>query len=69
MADTGSETFTAARGSGITGAACPVSGPYRSNRNSKIVVFFLKGDKFPADSDGEKTTWTLVSESLERAES
>lgn len=69
MAETGSESFTAARASGTTGGACTVSGPYRSNRNSKIVVFFVKGDKFPGDSDGEKTTWTLVNDSLERAES
>jgi hypothetical protein len=62
------ETFMAARASGTTGAACALSGPYRSDRNSKIVVFFIKGSKFPPDADGEKTTWTLVSESLERTD-
>ena len=62
------ETFMAARASGATGGACTLSGPYRSDRNSKIVVFFIKGSKFPADADVEKTNWTLVTESLERAE-
>jgi hypothetical protein len=62
------ETFMAARGSGMTGAACALSGPYRSDRNARIIVFFVKGSKFPPDADGEKTTWTLVSETLERPE-
>jgi hypothetical protein len=62
------ETFMAARASGTTGGACTLSGPYRSERNSKIVVFFIKGSKFPADADGEKTTWTLVSDSEVRAD-
>ena len=35
------------------------TGPYRSGRNAKVIVFLKKGDKFPVDTDGAKTTWTL----------
>lgn len=52
---------TDAKASGNTGATCQNSGPYKSGRNAKITVFVKKGQKFPADSDGAATTWTLVS--------
>jgi hypothetical protein len=45
--------------SGATGTTCSAPGPYRSSRNAKVVVFVKKGDKFPVDTDGAKTTWTL----------
>jgi hypothetical protein len=45
--------------SGTTGTTCQTPGPYRSSRNAKVVVFLRAGDKFPVDSDGAKTTWTL----------
>ena len=51
---------TAARASGATGSACNMAGPYRSNRNAQVIVFVLAGTKFPADTDGVSTTWTLV---------
>jgi hypothetical protein len=54
------ETSRSITASGTTGATCPASGPYRSARNAKVIVFLRKGDRFPADSDGAKTTWTLA---------
>lgn len=56
------ETFSAAKASGTTGGTCPTSGPYRSSRNSQIVLFVLAGTKFPTDSDGSNTNWSLVSD-------
>jgi hypothetical protein len=44
---------------GATGTTCSTPGPYRSNRNARVVVFVKKGDKFPVDADGANTTWTL----------
>jgi len=55
-----SDRFTAARASGSTGNACNLTGPYRSSRNARVIVFVLAGAKFPADTDGASTTWTLV---------
>jgi hypothetical protein len=52
----------AIQASGQTDATCGEVGPYRSSRNARIVVFLKSGDKFPADSDGAKTTWTMVNE-------
>jgi hypothetical protein len=54
-----SETARPIAASGATGSTCPSSGPYRSNRNAKVIVFVKKGSKFPADTDGAATTWTL----------
>jgi hypothetical protein len=53
------ETSRAVTSSGTTGTTCPATGPYRSSRNAKVTIFVKKGDKFPADTDGAKTTWTL----------
>jgi hypothetical protein len=55
-----SDTSTSATASGRTGATCPISGPYKSNRNARVTVFFKRGQRFPADADGAATTWTLV---------
>jgi hypothetical protein len=57
------ERFSPLRASGATGSACTVSGPYRSNRNSNVVLFVLAGTKFPSDTDGANTNWALVSDS------
>jgi len=54
-----SETARAITASGTTGTTCQAPGPYRSSRNAKVIIFLRKGDKFPADTDGAKTTWTL----------
>jgi hypothetical protein len=52
---------TAESGSGTTGGTCQKSGPYKSNRNSSIIVFMKGGQKFPVDPvDGKSTTWSMV---------
>jgi hypothetical protein len=55
-----SETSRPVASSGATGATCNSAGPYRSARNAHIVIFLKRGDKFPVDSDGASTTWSLV---------
>ncbi len=46
---------------GRTGQECQTSGPYRSDRNPTIIVYFKKGDKFTVDPvDGRDTTWSMV---------
>lgn len=57
MAEAGSTSISS---SGTTGATCLYTGPYKSGRNAKVTVFFKRGQKFPADTDGKSTTWTLV---------
>jgi hypothetical protein len=52
---------TAAKVEGRTGAACRQSGPYRSGRNAKVIVFVRQGATFPPDADGVSTTWVLMS--------
>jgi hypothetical protein len=57
MSDT---TATKISASGKTGGTCTVSGPYKSTRNTSIVVFFKRGDRFSADPvDGRATTWVM----------
>ena len=57
MSDT---TATKISASGKTGGTCNVTGPYKSSRNTSIVVFFKRGDRFPADPvDGRSTTWVM----------
>jgi hypothetical protein len=55
-----SETARPVAANGATGTTCASPGPYRSSRNAKVIVFLKKGDKFPVDTDGAKTTWTLT---------
>lgn len=55
-----SETARPIGASGASGGTCQATGPYRSSRNARVVVFLKKGDKFPVDSDGAKTSWTLA---------
>ena len=55
-----SETARAIIASGATGTTCGTPGPYRSARNARVIIFLKKGDRFPVDSDGAKTTWTLT---------
>jgi hypothetical protein len=57
------ETATAISAQGRTGATCSQSGPYRSNRNARVVIFVRQGSAFPTDADGATTTWVLVSAS------
>ena len=56
----------AVKSSGKTGETCQASGPYASGRNAKVTVFIKSGQRFPADTDGNPTTWTLVSETTDR---
>lgn len=60
------ETFSPSRASGSTGSVCTVSGPYRSERNARVVLFVLANTRFPVDSDGASTSWSLVSDAEER---
>ncbi len=55
-----SETARPVGASGASGTTCSAPGPYRSNRNANVVIFLKKGDKFPKDTDGANTTWTLT---------
>lgn len=57
MSDT---TATKISASGKTGELCRVSGPYKSSRNTSVVVFFKRGEKFIADPvDGRATSWVM----------
>lgn len=57
MSDTSATKVSA---SGTTGGTCTVSGPYKSSRNTSVVVYYKKGDKFTADPvDGRSTTWVM----------
>jgi hypothetical protein len=53
---------TAVTGSGKTGGLVPATGPYASGRNAKVTVLLTKGARFPVDTDGKATTWTLVTD-------
>ena len=53
-------TATAVTATGQTGGTCQKEGPYRCDRHSDIVMFFKRGDRFPADPvDGRATTWSM----------
>jgi hypothetical protein len=54
-----SQTARPVAASGATGTTCQNPGPYRSARNARVIIFLKKGDRFPADTDGANTTWTL----------
>jgi hypothetical protein len=56
------ETATPIQAQGGSGTQCRQSGPYRSSRNAKVVIFVSAGTAFPADTDGKSTTWALVTE-------
>lgn len=56
-------TATSITASGKTGGVCSTSGPYKSTRNTSVIVYFKKGDKFSVDPvDGRSTTWSMVSQ-------
>lgn len=49
-----------------TGTVCPKTGNYKSsNQYMDTIVAVAKGDKFPAGTDGAKTTWTALSSSTD----
>jgi hypothetical protein len=53
------ETVTTLNATGRTSQTCREAGPYRSSRNANVTVFLKSGDRFPADTDGAQTTWTM----------
>jgi hypothetical protein len=63
MAQEALTSSTSVQASGKTGDRCSESGPYRSSRNAKVVVFVAKGQRFPPDTDGKATTWSSLSAS------
>ena len=54
------DSATSVVASGTTGTTCQKSGPYRSSRNARVTVFFKRGQRFPSDTDGASTNWTIV---------
>jgi len=62
MAETSSPIQAAAR----TGESCRQAGPYRSGGRLPLIVFFKPGDRFPNDTEGRSTGWTIVTESTSR---
>lgn len=49
-----------------TGTICPKTGSYKSStKYIDTIVVIAKGDKFPAGSDGAKTTWSALSTSTD----
>lgn len=61
------ETATTVQVTGRTAATCREAGPYRSSRNARVTVFMRVGERFPADTDGAETTWTMGSDEHEAA--
>jgi hypothetical protein len=59
------ETSAGVNVSGRTSETCREPGPYRSTRNAQVIVFLRTGERFPADTDGATTTWTMGSEANE----
>ena len=59
------ETSASVQVTGRTSQTCREPGPYRSSRNAQIIVFLRAGDRFPADTDGAETTWTMGSDADE----
>lgn len=50
--------------SGKSGGTCQTSGPYTSSRTPSLVVFLVRGQKFPNDPvSNSSTTWNLVTSS------
>ena len=49
-----------------TGETCRQAGPYRSGGRLRLIVFFKPGDRFPNDSEGRSTGWTLMTETISR---
>jgi len=62
------ETVASVQATGRTSQTCREPGPYRSSRNAQVTVFLKPGDRFPADTDGAETTWTLGSDADEATE-
>jgi hypothetical protein len=61
------ETSAAVLATGRTSQTCREAGPYRSSRNAQVVLFLKPGERFPADTDGAETTWTMEGDANEAA--
>ena len=62
MAESSSSIQVSAR----TGESCRQVGPYRSAGRLPLIVFFKPGDRFPNDTEGRSTGWTLLTEGTSR---
>jgi hypothetical protein len=62
MAESSSPIQASAR----TGETCRQVGPYRSGGRLGLIVFFKRGDRFPNDTEGRSTAWTLLTETTAR---
>ena len=60
------ESSAPIQASARTGETCRQPGPYRSGGRLGLIVFFKRGDRFPNDSEGRSTCWTLMTESTSR---
>jgi hypothetical protein len=60
------ESASPIQASARTGEACRQAGPYRSGGRLPLIVFFRRGDRFPNDSEGRSTGWTLLTEIASR---
>jgi len=60
------ESSSSIQASARTGEACRQVGPYRSGGRLPLIVFFRPGDRFPNDSEGRSTGWTLMTEGTAR---
>jgi len=60
------ESSSSIQANARTGEACRQVGPYRSGGRLPLIVFFRRGDRFPNDTEGRSTAWTLVTEGTAR---
>lgn len=60
MIQTQTQTQTAVTASGASLTTCQKSGPYKSRSTPQVTIFVGKGQKFPLDPNGKKTTWDMV---------
>ena len=60
------ESASPIRAEARTGETCRQVGPYRSGGRLRLIVFFKPGDRFPNDTEGRSTSWTLVTEGTAR---
>jgi hypothetical protein len=60
------ESSSSIQANARSGEACRQAGPYRSGGRLPLIVFFKPGDRFPNDTEGRSTGWTLVTEGISR---
>lgn len=62
-----SQSATSVTATGQTGSVVQTSGPYKCNSHTSTIVFFAKGEKFPAcpnanSTRGHTTSWSMVND-------